>query len=100
MLKYKTIVLVTIYIVIKKFKFLIFLYKLVKIIINIINKFIIFASTYVKLYKRVYFNDNNGLFYNFIAIIKAENAILAYKYMLKACRGRLKGFKNKLKNNF
>ena len=65
---------------------------------NTINGPIIFASTYVKLYKRAYFNDDSGLFYDLIAIIKAENATLARKHMLKAPRGRLKGFKNKLKN--
>ena len=60
----------------------------------------VFASTHIKLYKRVYFDDDNGLFYNPIAIVKTENAILARKYIFKTCCSRFKGFKNKLKNIF
>ena len=59
----------------------------------------VFASTYVKLYKYAYFNNDNELFYDFISIIKTENAILTRKHMLKVRRGRPKGFKNKPKNN-
>ena len=66
---------------------------------DIINGPIIFALTYVKLYKRAYFDNDNRLFYNLIAIVKTENATLTRKHMPKARRGRPKGFKNKPKNN-
>ena len=59
----------------------------------------VFALIYIKLYRRVYFNNDNRLFYDFIAIIKTENAILTRKYIFKARRGRPKGFKNKPKNS-
>ena len=59
----------------------------------------VFASTYIKLYKRAYFDDDNGSFYDFMLIVKTENATLARKHMLKARSGRPKGSKNKPKNS-